>query len=309
MGIGAFSLSTAWNWARHDKAEGLIGEIKALGFDSVELNFALTRRIVDDIVAMARERRIAVSSLHNICPLPEGVSPEKASPDHFSLSSTDGSERRSAVNAARNTIDYAARMGARAVVLHAGRVEIKDRTRELAASMSDAAASAAIRDTMIRERAAKAPAHIGPALDSIEQLIHYAKDRGVTLGLENRYYYREIPILEEFDAIFTRFGKGDIFYWHDVGHAEAFERLGLVKHADLLGKYSGRLLGIHLHDIIGCMGDHHAPGKGSFDFRAVAPFVKSDTIKVVEAHEAASGEDIRKSVSYLRGIFRAWGAI
>jgi sugar phosphate isomerase/epimerase len=237
-----------------------------------------------------------------MCPLPDGLDPAKASPDHFSLSSTDGSERSMAVKAAFVTIDCAARLGAAAVVLHAGRVEIMDRTRQLAGMSTDPGAAKAVRDMMIKERAGKAAPHIESVLRSIDEIIPYAKKAGIAIGLENRYYYREIPTVDEFEAIFARFGREDIYYWHDVGHAEVFERLGLARHEDLLSRFAGRLLGVHLHDIIGNISDHHAPGSGTFDFSMIKRYVRPDTIKVIEAHDQASGTDISNAVSVLSRI-------
>ncbi|NIS46468.1 MAG: hypothetical protein GWN76_11420, partial [candidate division Zixibacteria bacterium] len=41
------------------------------------------------------------------------------------------------------------------------------------------------------------------------------------------------------------------------------------------------LIGVHLHDAIG-LDDHIPPGSGEIDFAALKPFLKADTIKVIE---------------------------
>ncbi len=69
-----------------------------------------------------------------------------------------------------------------------------------------------------------------------------------------------------------------------------------------MNKFSGRLLGIHLHDIIGVIEDHRAPGCGTFDFKTLKPYIRKDTIKVIEAHEPATGLEICRSVEYLTEI-------
>ncbi|MFA5145810.1 MAG: TIM barrel protein [Candidatus Omnitrophota bacterium] len=295
-----FSLSTSWNSFRHTSGIDLINEIRSIGFDTVELNFALTEDMVDDVRSLRDEGKISVSSLHNICPLPAGIRPEEASPDCYSLASPDEKERALAVRAAKNTIDWAGRLGAGAVVLHTGRVEMKDRTRELASAAGDAVLEKEIREAMAGEREEKKGGYLGNVIKSLEELIPYAKGPGVRLGVENRYYYREIPLFDEFETLFKRFRVGDLFYWHDVGHAQVFENLGILRHEDLLKKFSGRLLGVHLHDIISPISDHHAPGRGEIDFRMIAPYIKSGTIKVIEAHRQASADDIRRSVHYLK---------
>lgn len=297
-----FSLSTSWNSSRHKNGFDLINEIKQAGFDTVELNFALTEEVVADIYAIKERSEIKVSSLHNMCPLPKEIPPGEASPDYYSLASADEDERRLAVDIAKNTIGTAAKFGARAVVIHAGRVRIEDRTRDLARLVDGGKESSGLRARMIKERNEFKRGCLDSVLSSLKELVPYAKDLEISLGIENRYYYREIPLAEEMEIILSNFRKGDIFYWHDAGHAEVFERLGLIKHTDLLRKFHDRLLGIHLHDIIGAMSDHKVPGQGTFDFSMLKEFITKDTIKVMEVHQPSSAEELRLGVSYLKKI-------
>ena len=297
-----YALSTSWNASRHADGAGLIREIAAMGFGSVELNFTLTEAIVNDIVAIVNDGLIQVSSLHNMCPLPGEITPANASPDHYALSSPDEGERSLAIGAAKRTIDLAGRLGARAMVLHAGRVNIKDRMRELAALVRDDEASGRLRAGMIAERSARAGSSLANVIRSLEELIPYAQARGVVIGIENRCHYREIPLIGELDALFARFGPGLLYYWHDTGHAEIFERCGFYRHKELLDKFAGRLIGIHLHDIIGAMDDHKVPGDGTFDFRLVKPYIRPDTIKVLEVHGPAAAADVLRGVTHLNKI-------
>jgi hypothetical protein len=117
-----FSLSTSWNSDRHEDGIGLINEIRLAGFDTIELGFSLTERMVEDIFSEKLAGRIKVSSVHNMCPLPREKSKKRASPDYYSLSSSDERQRALAVSIAKNTIEWAAKLGGKAVVLHAGRV-------------------------------------------------------------------------------------------------------------------------------------------------------------------------------------------
>ena len=298
-----FSLSTSWNSFRHKNGAELAEEIKAIGFDTVELGFALTESVTKEILALSQRSEIKVSSLHNMCPLPPEIEKDEASPDYYSLASPDEEERKLAVDAARNTIRYARMFGAKAIVLHCGRVQIKDRMRELAALTGDVKAFSALRDDMIRERSEKKDGYLDNVMKSLAELIPCANQMKVMLGIENRYYYREIPILDELEAIFRNFSSGEVFYWHDVGHAEVFDRLGITKHRDLLDKFADRLIGIHLHDIMGVIDDHKAPGLGTFDFGILKPYLKKDTIKVIEAHHPATANQIRRSADFLNKIF------
>ncbi len=296
------SLSVSWNSAAHSDGYGLVGEVKAAGFDTVELGFAMTERVVQDILDIKKRGEIKVSSLHNICPLPKEVAADEASPDYYSLASPDMEERGLAVAATKNTIDWASKFGARAVVLHAGRVQVKDGTRDLALLVGDRSRFDDFKGYMINERGKKKSGYLANVIKSLEELVPYAKEKNVSLGIENRYYYREIPILEEFEEIFSHFKYWDLYYWHDVGHAEVFERLGLCRHEDLLKRFADRLLGIHLHDIIGAIDDHRTPGLGTFDFGMIKPYIGKDTIKVMEVHQPASIGQIRRGAEHLRRI-------
>ena len=296
------SLSASWNSHQHNDGYSLIDEIKKAGFDTVELGFALTERVVEDVLSIKEDGAIKVSSLHNICPLPKEVAVDEASPDYYSLASPDAEERELAVAVTKNTIDWAWKLEASAVVLHAGRVQVKDGTRDLALLTGDRMRFDDFKNYMIKEREKKKDNYLGNVIKSLEELIPYAKERSISLGMENRYYYREIPIFEEFEELFSHFKYWDLYYWHDVGHAEVFERLGLYRHKDLLERFADRLLGIHLHDIMGVMDDHKAPGLGTFDFNMLKPYLKKDTIKVMEVHQPAGIEQVRRGAEYLNRI-------
>ncbi len=297
-----FSLSASWNSSEHSDGYSLIEEIKDAGFGTVELSFALTERMVRDVLELKKSGEINVSSLHNICPLPEEIAVDEASPDYYSLASPDIEERELAVAVTKNTVDWAAKLGARAVVLHTGRVQIKDGTRDLALLVEDRARFDSFKSYMISEREKKKDGYLANVIKSLGELVPYAKAKNVALALENRYYYREIPIFEEFEAIFSNFKYWDLYYWHDVGHAEVFDRLGLCRHKDLLERFADRLLGVHLHDIMGVMNDHKAPGLGTFDFNTLKPYLGKDTIRVMEVHQPASIEQIRKGAEHLYNI-------
>jgi len=298
-----YSLSTSWNSSRHPNGFGIIKEIKALGFDTVELDWALTKNIVDDILSLKESGDIKISSLHNICPLPQGVAPGAATPDYYSLSSPEYAERGLAVAAAKNTIDYAKRLGARAVVLHIGKIYMQEQIRLLGSLINDKEKFIRTREEMIKRRQERCAGYIDNVIESLKELAPYAAKTGVCLGVENRYYYTEIPLITELETIFKNFDEGSLYYWHDVGHAEIFDRLGLARHRDYLEKFSNRLIGIHLHDIIGLMNDHNAPGFGNVDFSILKPYLRADVIKVLEVHGQASARQVQASVSYLNGIF------
>lgn len=298
-----FSLSTSWNAQGHRKSSDIIAEIEDAGFNTVELSFALSKEMVDDMLRMKNERRISVTSLHNMCPIPEGMERKVANPDYYSMTSLHEDERSLAVETAMTTISYARQFDGAAVVLHTGYVEIRDRLRELAQAYYDRERYKQIKEEMIADRERVKRPYIDNLIKSLEELVPVAKKSGVALAVETRYHHRDIPQIDEFDEIFSHFKQGELYYWHDVGHAEAFDRLGLARHEDYLKRFQNRLIGIHLHDIIGLIHDHNAPGTGTFDFNILKPYVKKDTLLIIEAHKPATAAELRESVALLTGIF------
>ena len=72
---------------------------------------------------------IKISSLHNFCPLPMGVT--RASPNLYQFSAENPRERELAVKHTLKTLEFAGRVKAPVVVLHLGSLELKDYTGKL----------------------------------------------------------------------------------------------------------------------------------------------------------------------------------
>jgi len=304
----SFALSCSWNSFRHTNAEDLVDEIRQLGFDSIELNFGLTPEIVRGIGRLVDSKVIKVISVHNFCPVPEGIEVKAALPDCYSMASQDESVRKKAVKYSKVTIDTAARLNASAVILHCGRVEGENKTRKLKelykCNLKDSLRYEELKKEIIEERKRKGTPYFEAALKSIQEISGYAKEKGVKIGIENRVYYHEIPSFEEMAMVLSQTDPEQVFYWHDTGHAQFLENLSLAVHQDYLKRYGGRLLGVHLHNVEGA-DDHKAVtiSRGSVDFSLLKPYLKEDTLKVIEVHYPAAAEQIIESRKFLEHMY------
>jgi len=300
------AISTSWNSDRYTNGAELITELTSLGFNNFELGFSLTKEMVEDIFLFKTDHNIQIVSLHNYCPAPEGIDREKALPDCFSLSSTNEAERKKAVNLTKRSMDTAKRFDAKVLVLHCGRVEIKENTKILMRLYQEGRKETqeykTLKDDLIKQRENKKAPFLDSIFRSLDELSNYAKSLGIFLGIENRIYYREIPSFDEIGLILNKFSDRNIFYWHDVGHAQVLENLGFNKYRDYLKKYADRMIGMHLHDVNG-VNDHRAPLKGNFEFKDLLPYVKKDTLKVIEAHRPATPSELTGARKYLIKLF------
>ena len=302
----AFALSASWNAFRHTDGNQLLFEIKQAGFREIELSFNLTVSMVQQIQKTAGREGLDIISLHNYCPIPDEVPREEALPDCYSISSCDEVERNFALKYAKRSIETAAELGAKAVVLHCGRVEVADNTRPLVdlvnRGLKGSKEFKSMFDRAVQERKSVAQKFLAQALRSLDELNAWARERNVLLGVETRFYYREIPSFEEIGIILDKFKGSNISYWHDTGHAQIMEMVGFSRHAEFLKHYGSRMVGIHLHDVLNGQ-DHLAPSQGTVDFNQLTPYLSKDTLKVIEAHHPATVDQLKKSEEYLRRVF------
>ena len=281
------------------RGDEIVADVLELGFRGVELEYRITESQYQEMKPLLK-KAITVLSIHNFFPRPDDLRIDKGSGDLFLLSSTDRDERSRAVKYATKTIEHANDLEARAVILHLGRVDMPnpiERFRELFESgrIEDTEGLAFLEEQR-SVRKSKHRKNLDAVLFSLEKLHREAEKQGVFLGIENRYYFHEIPNFEEIGIILREFEGGRVLYWHDVGHARVQENLGICRQNDLLETYSGQMVGTHLHDIKG-LDDHLAPGQGEMDFEEIKPFLKPDMIRIIEVHPKVDRESLRRVLS------------
>lgn len=295
-------LSTVWTSRDARSGDDLLGPILDLEFTAVELEYRITEQLYQEILPRIRGNEIQVLSVHNYFPVPDIIPPERASGDCFSLSSLDREERAKGVFYTSRTIEHAHDLGARAVVLHSGRVETDLPMNGLQQLYREGEWEAEGTELLKREQEArgeKRDPHLDVLLFSLDKLLKRAEQLGVVLGIENRYYLQEMPDKEEIGIILDQFRGGPLGFWHDTGHAAVFETLGILNHEELLQTYASSMIGIHLHDALK-LDDHKPPGKGEIAFDMIKKYIPEGAITIMEIHPQATGEEIRDGLAFLQ---------
>ena len=299
-------LSTAWLTEREDiTSRDVVDEIVELGFKGMELEYRVTETMYREMRPLILKGKLKVMSIHNFFPLPDNLPLSRASGDRFLLSSPEKEERGLAIRMTIHTIECAQDLGAAAVVLHLGKVDMEPENERLYDLFNrqrlDCTEAHLFLEGKLKERRKKRGSYLESIFFSLDRLNREAQKRGILLGVENRYYYHEIPDFEEIGLILDRFSGGSIRYWHDMGHAHVLERLGIIEPGSLLRSYAPFNAGIHIHDAIGT-DDHRAPGAGEIDFVGIMDWLLSAPIKILEVHKKSNRLEVVNGREMLKRI-------
>jgi sugar phosphate isomerase/epimerase len=297
-------LSTSWNGARHDRAADLLEEHQRLGFRRLEAYCHFLPTQIAELGREARARGMEITSLHSPCPIPVDEQGTRGRWGDW-LASTIESERTYAVDWVKRTIDEAAEVGARGVVIHLGHTGVFSRQRAIFDAIAThgrgSDAHRRLVDEARSEREGRRGPHLEAALKSIRALGEHAADSPVELGVEARDGYSEIPSLEEVADVLAACDGLPVHYWHDAGHGAKLEYAGFVEHEEYLRRYGDRMLGMHIHDTRGGR-DHQAPGQADTDFVMLGRYLRPETIKTLELHTSVTAEEITHAVAMLSEI-------
>ena len=293
-------LSTVWTMKRGASTpQEVLDPILDLGFEAIELEFRITGKLLEGMAPSLKAGAPRVISVHNFCPVPDILPPQKAGGDAFNIASLDREERERAVRYTCRTLEVAHELEVGVVVLHLGYIEGEERKDAPQRAYREGRWGKEELQEYLKERSLKAPPHLDAVFFSLERVLRRAETLGVKVGVENRYHLSEIPLGEEIGMVLQEFAGGPIGYWHDTGHAAVAEALGATRQKELLERYGARMIGIHLHDAQG-VDDHLPPGRGGVDFEMVGEFLREGVLKVMEIHPPATGEEIVEGLQFLR---------
>ncbi|HET7534985.1 MAG TPA: TIM barrel protein [Candidatus Didemnitutus sp.] len=281
----------------------MLHEIAGLGFEWVELSHGIRITLVPGVLKAIEEGVIKVSSCHNFCPLPTGV--QHAAPNLYMPTATDSRERDQWLRHSKRTMDFAQQVRAKRVVMHLGRVEFfwfnpaKKIERYLAQEPAAGRENDAAYQKLLTAGLAKMNERKVAAMERIRTglagLFPYATEKGVALGLENREAFDELPLDADFAGLLAGMANAPVGYWHDTGHAQIKENMGLLKHCDHLVQNASRAIGFHLHDVSAEGRDHQPVGSGKIDFEMISEFWRPEHALVIELGPRVSRDEVLRS--------------
>ncbi len=294
------SLSTMWAKKNFPQLSDFFEGARRLGFPKIELNHQINSGDLDGIDMSQYQ----FSSVHEPCP--SDISAEELKNLDWLISSLDENNRKRGVESIKRSVDLAHQLNAPVVVIHCGTVSTElnaevELRKLFDARKMDTDRYLELKQNMIKRRGDLADPFFEAVKISLLELLDYAEQFRIRLGLENRYHYFDIPNLDEMGELLSLSGPDKIGFIYDVGHAQALDRLGFFRHEEWLRRYAHRIIEVHLHDVIGVI-DHHAPGLGDVDFRMVASYLSGEAIRNFELQATNSPEQVRAGLKYLVDI-------
>ena len=268
-----------------------------MGFVTFEVGVPSVEVSKKDILNWQRKLNLKVVSVHNLF-TDKPIDPENRRGDL--LASSDEKKREETIELTLKTSKFAEELGARAVILHAGYIKeghLRENCREFKEMWSRGESSLQVlRGHLIEMRARYAYECVERVVRSLKTLCR--ENRKILFCLEPRVNFYEIPNLEEMEEIFDRVKEHNLCYWHDTGHCQVQENLGLSIQESWLNAFGERMAGIHLHDTR-LLEDHLPPGIGDVDFSLIKEHLRQETIKIVEVGDKITKEELKKSLIFL----------
>jgi len=291
------SISTMWALKNYPDLNDFFKISKHLGFQKIELN----HQIDSEMLSNTNLDHYQFSSIHEPCPA--NISTKELADRDWLISSHDDDARKHAVDIVKKSIDLANILGASTIVIHCGTIPCKVNYESKLRALFKAGDTQAdgyqdIKARFIQYRQGQVIPRLKAVIKSLNELIDYANQFHVKLGLENRYHYLDIPSLDEMGKLLSLADSSQLGFIYDVGHAQSLDRLGFYPHEEWLKQYSSMMIGAHIHDVIGVT-DHYAPGLGEIDFKVIAKYLPEDAFRTFEMLPGNTLAQVKHGLNYM----------
>lgn len=303
------ALTTRWNAGRHQDGEAMITEILEMGFTQVELGYDLRMDLVPGVLAMVEQKAVTVGTVHNFCPVPLGA--PKGHPELFTFASKDARVRQQAIRHTQRTIEFAQEVGADTVVSHSGNVDMPRFTYDLIELLEKDQAFTPryekLKMKLQMKREKKSPKQLNFLRQSLDLVLPALEGTGVVLALENLPTWEAFPTEHEITELLQTYAPQGLRYWHDIGHGQIRENIGMIYLPRWLERLAPYMAGMHVHDVAPVARDHVMPPRGGMvNFEQMAPIAKAVPHRVIEPSPSTPRDDIVQALEYLNKV---WGDV
>lgn len=295
------SLSTHWNAHRHANGYSMVQEILELGVQNIELGYNTHQHMIGGVEKAINNNEVHVTSLHNFCPVPMGT---MGHPESFMLGSPSRQERQSAIFHITKTIEMAAQLNAKAIVVHTARVRTpfistNDLIKLASLDKKNTKRYERIKFKLIEKRERRAAKVMKLLIPTLEELVPTLEKHDIIMGLEILPTWDALPTETEVFSIIDHCKSNKIRCWYDIGHLQIRENLGLVNQKGILPKLSPIVAGYHIHDVAYPGEDHLVPGTGEVDFQIFKPYLENK-ILVLEPGARFSAQQLTPGIDHIR---------
>lgn len=302
------AFSTCWNNSRHTDGESMIDEIIEMGFDTIELSHGMTVAKYPGVQDAFKKGKFRCAGVHNYFPAPVEVMID--APDAFEFTHKRLSDRKRAYDLTLRTLEVAAEFEARYVVLHMGSVPMKSAkwTKRLTQMVKDgqqlSPEYAKAKLDFVKKRESLHQPHYDRAIEALTLIAEKAQEVGVPVAIESRSRYEDVPDEREMVMLQEHFADNPwVGYWHDFGHVQLKNNLGLLNHEQWLTKMKDYLIGCHIHDVYWPDRDHRVTLTGEIDYQPLLAMFRDDMPITWELSPTRKKEDIIAAAHVFRQAF------
>ena len=302
------AFSTCWNNSRHHDGEAMIDEILDLGISNIELSHGMTIAKLPGIKKAYDAGKFNCAGVHNFFPSPVEVMID--APDAYEYTSHRPFERQRAMEMTMKTLDIAAQFEAHYLVLHMGSVPMNHRkwTKRLTAIVEENGRNgtdyAKEKIAFVKKREKLGPLYYQRAIEALEEIAERAQELGVKLAVESRSRFEDMPTEREMVRLQEHFADHPaVGYWHDFGHVQLKNNIGLLDHVEWLRRISPYLIGGHVHDVKWPARDHQTPFTGELKYEQLLPHFPEGCPLVWELSPTRKMAEIRDALKVWRHKF------
>lgn len=291
------SLSTMWAKNNFPVFADFFEAATRLGFPKIELNHQVNSEMLSGVDL----NKYVISSVHEPCPA--DISMDTLKLRDWLISSLDEDCRQQGVAAIKRSLDLAKELSAHTIVIHCGHIspdmKLENKLRSLYnTNKGNTVKYQETMTLMVDERRTLIEACMRAVKKSLIELLLYAGRSDIRLGLENRYHYFDIPSQDELEQLLDLADPDQLGFIYDTGHAQAMSNMGFYPQKAWLDRFSKRIIGTHLHDVIGIT-DHYAPGLGEVDFKELASYLPFEAYRTMEVQPHNTFEQVSTGLKYL----------